>query len=183
MGMIIGSPWDYPSSGYEETGYFGYTADAGTNATNNVEDFKFGNPLTVPAGGVWVKHMYMTFEAGTFGCAMRPVLYSGSGVSTDPLFYEGQDFTCPTTFTSTITELGPMTWQASGDAIFLPEGDYTWGMMFGTAGMHIRAAEAVLGPLLRTPDIFSNGASPTFGTISSFTAYMLMRMPYSVTGP
>lgn len=182
MSMVINPFWGAPA-GYVESGYFGSIRDGGTDAANPSEDLKYGNKITSPVGGVWVKHMFMSFHNGVTGAVMRPVLYSGSGVSTDPLFYQGEEFTCPSTFSVVTTELGPMPWQASGDAIFLPAGDYVMGMMFGAPGMTIRAAESDPGPLLRTADGYSNGAAPTYGSIASFTAFMLMRMPYSIGGP
>ena len=182
MSMVINPFWGAPS-GYVETGYFGYTADAGTDAANPDGDLKYGNVITSPTGGVWVKHLFMSFSNGLNGISIRPVLYSGSGVSTDPLFVQGEEFICPSTFSTTVTELGPIPWQSSGDAIFMPAGDYILGMMFGGTGMTIRAAEAVLGPLLRTTDTYFDGAGATYGTITSFTAFMLMRMPYSIGGP
>ena len=168
-------------SPYSEIGNLGFLTDAGSNAANPSADFKYGNVITVPVGGIWVKRMFMSFFSGASGAVMRPVLYSGSGVSTDPLFQQGEVFTCPSTFSSVLTELGPMPWQASGAAIFLPAGNYVMGILIGTAGMGIRSAGG--GTLLRTSDTYSDGAAATFGTITSFGASMMMRLPYSLLGP
>lgn len=167
-------------SAYLEIGNLGFTVDGNGAAANPSADFKYGNVITVPVGGVWVKRMFMSFGSGAAGCVMRPVLYSGSGLSTDTLFQQGEVFTCPSTFAS-VAELGPMPWLPTGAAIFMPAGNYVMGILIGTAGMSLRSGGT--GTLLRTPDTYSDGASATFGTITSFGANLLMRLPYSLAGP
>jgi len=170
-------------SSYVETGTLGFTTNAGNNATSPAADAKWGSVITVPAGGVWVKRAYMTFSSGASGVQMRPVLYSGSGSSTDTLFKQGEELIAGSTFSNVLTELGPINWNSDGSALFLPAGNYLMGMMFAASGMVIRNAGGATS-LYGATDTYSNGAAATWGTVSGpFAARVMMRIPYSVTGP
>lgn len=169
-------------SPYSEIGNLGFTTDAGTGATSPLGDVKVGSVITVPVGGVWVKHAYATFTAGSSSVNMRPVLYSGSGAPSNTLFQEGQQLT--STNFATLTELGPWDWVSGGSALFIPAGDYIMCMMVSASGMSFRAANGSTN-LYRNNDTYSDGASATFGTFNGgpFGASLKMRIPYSLGGP
>lgn len=168
-------------SSYVETGTLGYTSNAGNNATSPAANAKWASPITVPVGGIWVKRVFFTYAAGTSGCKVRPVLYTGSGGSSNPLFQQGEELVVGSTF-ATSTELGPINWQASGAALFIPAGTYLLGAMFDSTGMTIRNGGG--GGLWGSTDTYSDGAAATFGTVSGpFGASVMSRLPYSLTGP
>jgi hypothetical protein len=173
-----------PASTYLEVGALGYLTSAGNNATNPVANSKWASPITVPSGGVWVKRVFFSYFSGTTGVKILPVIYSGSGSSSDALFQQGQELICGSTFSSVVTELGPINWKSDGSALFLPAGSYLVGAMFDSSGMVIRNGGLGVSGLYGNTDTYSDGASATFGTVSGpFAAAVMTRLPYSLTGP
>jgi hypothetical protein len=169
-------------STYVETGALGDLTSAGNNATNPAVNSKWSSPITVPVGGVWVKRVFATYQSGASGVKIRPVLYSGSGTSSDPLFKQGEELIVGSTFGNVTTELGPINWKADGSPLFIPAGAYIMGAMYDTPGMTIRNGGG--SALIGNTDTYSDGASATYGTISGpFAASVMMRLPYSLTGP
>jgi hypothetical protein len=170
-----------PASAYSEIGILGHNTQNGS-AFNMSANQKASSPVTVPVGGVWAKTFYLWMSAATTGQKLIPVLYSGSGASSDTLFAQAQEYTFVSTFSSVATQIGPINWKADGSALFIPAGTYLLGAIVN-GSMSFRNFDGAVANAKRASDTYSDGPAATYGTITTFNATLAMWIPYSIGGP
>lgn len=171
-----------PASAYSEVGILGHNTQ-NSSAFNINANLKVASPSIVsPTGGVWAKTIYFYMSTATSGQKMTPVLYTGTGSSTDPLFAQAQEYTFASSFSNAATIIGPINWNADGSALFIPAGTYMVGAIVN-GSMSFRNFDGTAANAKRASDTYSDGPAATFGTITSFNATLSIWIPYSIGGP